>query len=185
MAEKKAKKQPAKKKATKKKVVRKKRFTQGEVYPKTGPGRPTDYRLEYCELAKNYCLLGAKDGELAAFFGVSEQTLNAWKKVHPEFLESIKEGKEEADGRVAQSLYHRATGYSHPEDKIFNHNGEPLVVPTIKHYPPDPTAAIFWLKNRQKDKWRDRQEHEHTGKDGGAIVHEVRRTIVDAGHSDG
>ncbi|EFB1429709.1 terminase, partial [Escherichia coli] len=38
-----------------------------------------------------------------------------------------------------------------------------------KYYPPDTTAAIFWLKNRQKDKWRDKVDHELTGKDGGAI----------------
>ena len=44
------------------------------------------------------------------------------------------------------------------EDKIFNNQGVELVVPTIKHYPPDTTAAIFWLKNRQKDNWRDKQE---------------------------
>lgn len=39
----------------------------------------------------------------------------------------------------------------------------------LKYYPPDTTAAIFWLKNRQKDKWRDKVDHELTGKDGGAI----------------
>ena len=75
-----------------------------------------------------------------------------------EFSESIKKGKEIADAEIASSLFHRAKGYSHPEDKIFNNQGVELVVPTIKHYPPDTTAAIFWLKNRQKDNWRDKQE---------------------------
>ena len=32
-----------------------------------------------------------------------------------------------------------------------------------KHYAPDATAAIFWLKNRQPDKWRDKQEVEQSG----------------------
>lgn len=32
------------------------------------------------------------------------------------------------------------------------------IVPTIKHYPPDTVAGIFWLKNRQPDKWREKQE---------------------------
>ena len=31
-----------------------------------------------------------------------------------------------------------------------------------KHYPPDPTAAIFWLKNRQPDTWRDKVEVDQT-----------------------
>lgn len=64
----------------------------------------------------------------------------------------------EADAVIAQKLFHRAKGYEHPEDKIFNDSGKPLVVPTVKHYPPDTTAAIFWLKNRQPKKWRDKQE---------------------------
>lgn len=31
----------------------------------------------------------------------------------------------------------------------------------IEHYPPDTTAAIFWLKNRQPAKWRDKKEVEN------------------------
>lgn len=122
--------------------------------------RPTKYKEEYNEQAYKLCLLGATDTELANFFEVSEQTLNTWKKDHPEFLESIKRGKSIADANVASKLYHRAIGYQHPEDKIFNNNGEEMIVPTIKHYAPDPTAAIFWLKNRQPAKWRDKQEIE-------------------------
>ena len=30
-------------------------------------------------------------------------------------------------------------------------------VPYIEHVPPDNTAMIFWLKNRQADRWRDQQ----------------------------
>ena len=44
-----------------------------------------------------------------------------------------------------------------------------MIVPTTKHYPPDTTAAIFWLKNRQKSKWRDKQDHEISGPDGKPI----------------
>lgn len=127
-------------------------------------GRPTDYRPEYCDQARNYCYLGATDEQLAAFFDVAVSTLNNWKQAHPEFLEAIKEGREIADAKVGQSLFHRATGYSHPEDKVFLYEGCPVVVPTVKHYPPDTTACIFWLKNRQRDKWRDKQEVEHSGK---------------------
>ena len=104
------------------------------------------------------CLLGATDKEMADFFNVKEQTINNWKKNHPSFFESIKRGKIVADANVAKSLYNRALGYYHPEDKIFNDNGEPLIVPTVKHYPPDPTAAIFWLKNRKPAEWRDKRD---------------------------
>jgi hypothetical protein len=76
-------------------------------------------REEYDEQARKLCLLGATDAELADFFGVSEQTLNTWKKVHPKFLESMNRGKIIADAEVAEKLYHRACGYSHEAVKIF------------------------------------------------------------------
>lgn len=131
--------------------------------------RPTKYKAEFAEQARKMCLLGATDKDLAGFFGVNELTINRWKKDHKEFCKSLKDGKDEADARVAERLFNRALGYSHPEDKIFNNNGEPMVVPTTKHYPPDTTACIFWLKNRQKERWRDKQETEMTGKDGGPL----------------
>jgi len=99
---------------------------------------------------------------MADVLGVAEATINNWKLVHPKFLESIRQGKEVADAEVVKSLYHRALGYEHPEDKIFNNGGEPLIVPTIKHYPPDTQAATIWLKNRQPDNWRDRIEQVHS-----------------------
>ena len=33
----------------------------------------------------------------------------------------------------------------------------------VKHIPPDTTAQIFWLKNRRPDRWRDKQQIEHSG----------------------
>jgi len=39
----------------------------------------------------------------------------------------------------------------------------------VKHQVPDTTAQIFWLKNRKPNEWRDKQQTELTGKDGGAI----------------
>ena len=131
-------------------------------------GRPTKYKEEYAEQAYKLCLLGATDKELADFFNVEEQTINNWKKDEEgnetEFFESLKRGKHIADAEVANSLYQRAKGYEHPEDKIFNNDGEPLIVPTTKHYPPDTGAAMAWLKNRQPDKWREKQEIDHTTK---------------------
>jgi len=126
-------------------------------------GRPSKYKPEYEELAYKYCLLGAIDDELAKFFEVDVATINRWKIDYPVFCESLKNGREIADAEVSKKLYHRARGYSHPEDKIFLHEGEPVIVPTIKHYPPDATSMIFWLKNRQRGKWRDKTEHELTG----------------------
>lgn len=125
--------------------------------------RPSKYKPEYVEQAKKLCELGATDREIADFFHVSESTLNLWKLNHPEFSESLKIGKEEADKRVEKSLYRRALGYSHDSVKIFQNAGEPVIVPYVEHYPPETTAAIFWLKNRKPQEWRDVKAVEHSG----------------------
>lgn len=144
--------------------------------------RPTRYRPEFAEQALKLCRLGATDKELADFFGTTESTLNRWKKSHPEFCASLKAGKQVADAEVADKLFRRATGYSHDAVKIFNDEGTPLIVPYTEHYPPDTTACIFWLKNRRPDLWRDKVQQEVTGADGGPVVHEIVRRIIDPGH---
>ena len=141
-------------------------------------GRPSSYKDEFAEWALKLTRLGATDKDLAECFEVSEQTINTWKKAYPAFLESIKGGKAHADAEVASKLFHRATGYEHPEDDIRAVNGEIVITPTVKHYPPDTTAAIFWLKNRRPDLWRDKVESEISGPGGGAIAVQSTVTFV-------
>ena len=125
-------------------------------------GRKSSFKQEYIQLAENYALLGATDAEMADFFGVSEQTLNTWKKKYPEFLESLKKGMAVADANVASRLYSRAIGYDAKATKFATNEGKITdKVEYIEHYPPDTTAAIFWLKNRQPGKWRDKKEVEN------------------------
>lgn len=132
-------------------------------------GRPSKYKAEFAKQAQKLCRLGATDQELADFFAITQQTLNNWKVAHPEFFESLKHGKEAADERVTHALYSRAMGYSHPDTDIRVIDGAIVETPLIRHYPPDTTAAIFWLKNRRPDEWRDKVQQEVTGKDGGPI----------------
>lgn len=121
-------------------------------------GRPSAYRAEYAHIAYRHTLLGAIDKDLAEAFSVSEQTINSWKKSHPKFRESIQRGKSSADAIVAESLFKRANGYSHPAVKIFSCEGVTTEHAYTEHYPPDTAACIFFLKNRQPDKWRDKPE---------------------------
>ena len=106
---------------------------------------------------------GKTDQEIADFFKISRRSLINWRKKNPEFVLTLKDDwKAVADHRVERSLYERACGYSHTEDKIFIHEGKPIIVPTVRHYPPDPTSMIFWLKNRQPGQWRDKVEQADT-----------------------
>ena len=110
---------------------------------------------------KKLVLSGWTDAQVADFFDVTEQSLNNYKIKFPSFFESLKEEKIEADKNVEKSLYQRACGYSHEAVKMFVIGGKVVTEKYIEHYPPSEVACIFWLKNRQPDKWRDKQEHEH------------------------
>ena len=37
----------------------------------------------------------------------------------------------------------------------------PVYAPYVEHVPPDVTACIFWLKNRDPEHWRDVQNVDH------------------------
>lgn len=137
-------------------------------------GRPSKFKPEYCAQAERLCRLGALDVDLAEFFDVSEVTLNAWKKAHPEFLKSLKAGKAKADQEVADKLIERAMGASWIEDAAFKvketgytakgklwTKEKVVTVPVRKAAPPDTPAIIFFLKNRRPDLWRDKQTVEH------------------------
>jgi hypothetical protein len=148
--------------------------------PKHPGGRPTKYKEEYESQAYALAQKGFTDAEIADVFQVTEQTVNNWKKDYPQFFESLKAGKEIADQKVVKSLYERALGYSHPEVHITQHQGKVTKTDVIKHYAPDPTSMIFWLKNRNPDQWRDRRDIDHTS--GGE---KIAPQIVVFGEQDG
>lgn len=124
-------------------------------------GRPTSYKPEYAEQAVKLCQLGATDAELADFFKVTTVTIWRWQSAHEEFCNALTRGKQKADERVERSLYARATGYTFDAVKIFMPAGakKPIYAEYQEHVPPDTTAMIFWLKNRQPELWRDKTEH--------------------------
>lgn len=130
---------------------------------KPGAGRPSRYRAEFVQIVKVLAEKGATVDEICEALGVVRQTFYNWANAHQELMDILNAGRDLRDADVEKSLYERATGYSVKEDKIFIDKGEPVIVPTIKHYPPDPTSMIFWLKNRKPAEWRDKQELEHSG----------------------
>jgi len=143
-------------------------------------GRPTDYRPEFAEQAKKQCEEGATDVELADFFEVSVRTLYRWKNNFPEFCQALKASKATADERVERSLFERAVGYERDEVDIKVINGEVVQTQIRKFYPPDTTAAIFWLKNRKPGDWRDKSEIEHSGNFAAELAALNGRTVGNA-----
>lgn len=102
-------------------------------------GRPTVYRSDlHPTLASYWAQEGLTELQMAERLGVTSRTISAWKVAHPEFLQALKTTKDEADSKVIESLYQQA----------------------VKG---NVTAQIFWLKNRQPDKWRDAWKIEQSG----------------------
>lgn len=136
-----------------------------------GVGRPPKYDAAFAKQVSHLAQLGATDQEVADFFEVDVRTIYRWKHDHDDFCQALKAGKDIADDRVERSLYQRAVGYEQDDVKIFMPSGasEPVYAPFRAKVAADTTAAIFWLKNRRGEEWRDKQSHEHTGKDGGPI----------------
>ncbi|WPB87437.1 hypothetical protein [Sediminicoccus rosea] len=126
--------------------------------PASKRGRPSSYDPKLARMAQKLCELGATDIEIADATGIDVATVYRWQASHPEFCEALKTGKAASDERVVRSLFPKATGYTYNAVKILQHEGAPVIVSYREHVPPDTTAAIFWLKNRRRDEWRDKVE---------------------------
>lgn len=102
--------------------------------------------------------------------GITEQTLNVWKKNYPSLFESLKRGKTVVDIQVENALLKRALGYSYDEvtkERVLDYDpstGQVVgshmeVTKTVrKEVQGDTTAQIFWLKNRRPEQWRDKRD---------------------------
>ena len=119
---------------------------------------PGLYRHQYARIAYKFLLLGATVEALADLLGVNKDTIYQWAKKHPNFNTAMRGGRDFADANVASRLYARAMGYSHAEEVIKVVDNKIVRVNTVKHYAPDPGAAIFWLKNRQPELWKEKVE---------------------------
>ncbi|APM40557.1 transposase [Clostridium kluyveri] len=132
-------------------------------------------------LVEGWAREGLTEVQIAKNLGISESTLNDYKKKYPEFLESLKKGKEVIDFEVENALLKRALGYKYDEvtqERILQKDEYGKVITDIHGFPiykmvvtktvkkevaPDTTAQIFWLKNRKPKEWRDKRDVEHSG----------------------
>lgn len=144
---------------------------------KRGPSKGRGGRFSKKSIVDLYMIetlysFGLTDEQIAKALDISAVSLESWKK-EENFLRSLRKGKAIADDRVVRALYERATGYMCPDTDIRVVNGELVKTEIIKHYPPDATSCLFWLKNRKKDEWRDKHEVGLSGQDGGPPVFKV------------
>ena len=107
---------------------------------------------------------GLTDEQIAQNIGISRSTLNEWKKRFPDIKDTIKRGKEVVDRQVENALFKSAVGYEYTEiTKELTDSGMKVTKRVTKQVAPNPTSAIFWLKNRKPDEWRDKKETQVSG----------------------
>jgi hypothetical protein len=112
-------------------------------------------------VARKCCERGMTDIEIADMLGIGLATLYRWKLDHPAFARVFKLGKAAADDRVERSLYSRAIGYDYIAEKAAMTRHGQKTMRYRAHVPADTTAAVWYLKNRRPDRWRDSFRNEH------------------------
>jgi hypothetical protein len=101
--------------------------------------------------------------EAADLLGFSKKTLCTWMGKHVDLGVAVREARKPADELVEAALFRRATGYSHPEEKVaISKLGDVIPYVVEKRYPPDTQAAVFWLRNRQPKRWKEKTEGDVT-----------------------
>lgn len=114
---------------------------------------------------------GLTDEQIANNMGISVASLYNYKNKYLEILEALKKGKEVVDIEVENALLKSAKGFWYDEEvvstkkEVIYQDGkrvkeisEPVIITLNKYKPSETAAAIFWLKNRKSDKWRDKIE---------------------------
>lgn len=107
---------------------------------------------------------GLTDEQIAHNIGISRKTLADWKNKYGDISDTLKKGKEVVDIQVENALLKRALGYEFVEvTKEMTDSGLEVTKEVTKLQAPDTTAAIFWLKNRKPNEWRDKSQTELSG----------------------
>lgn len=122
---------------------------------------------------------GGTEEEAAALAGVASSTFRKYKNQHPEFRAALLESEKPANMKVEGSLYDRCNGGEHPVRKavklrtVIYQDGKrvkeeeriQMVTETV-YVPADVRAMIFWLTNRDPERWQNKVDTALLDKDG-------------------
>lgn len=145
------------------------RMVRPPAAPGVGGAPPVYDAVRFPHIAKILCEKhGFDDEQLAEVFGVSIRTIYSWNIKYPEFKQAKQEGKDKFDGvAVENTLLKLALGYEYKERsertvhvRGLDAEGNKLRVPakevtvTTKMLAPNAKAIMFWLTNRQPERWK-------------------------------
>lgn len=134
-------------------------------------GRPSIYdQFRFPHIGYVLCKeRGFTNEELARVFDVSVSTVNQWMWQKEEFKKAVRRGRDEFDTEnVEQALKKRALGFSYDEISVKKTkitgkmaDGTEVLIPAVetttthKTIAPDPRSIMYWLQNRQPDRWKN------------------------------
>lgn len=102
---------------------------------------------------------GLTNEQIAENMGVNRDTLYDWQKKFPEFSDALKSTKEITVYEVEDALYKAAKGYWVEESTTtITATGKKHTEIRKKWIAPNTTAQIFFLKNKDPENWRERND---------------------------
>ena len=132
---------------------------------------------------ESFAAQGLTKDQIARSIGVSLSWFMKQQAEKPHFKEAILVGQAKGIATISNALFQRAKGYTHPEEKVFQHQGAIVTKIIQRHYPPDPTSMIFFLKNRSPEEWKDRMPEALPNSDA-VTPSRVEVTVVDGRKSN-
>lgn len=122
---------------------------------------------------------GASDAEIEQLCGVQPGTMKKWRELYPDLDKAIEHGRLKPDAEVLYQTYRNATGFEYEEDQAVG--GREATILRVRRYArPSVEAQKFWLINRQREQWKQRESHEVGGPNGKGIPIENRNTLIDS-----
>jgi len=122
-------------------------------------GRPTKYDPRYCDEVIDFLANGYSVTAFAGDIRVSRSTVYKWAEENEAFSDALKVGQ------AASALWW--------ENRLRD---------TAEKGEGNATAAIFGLKNRAADDWRDKREVDNTSSDGSMTPQTI---VIKAADEDG
>jgi hypothetical protein len=147
-------------------------------------GRPKDSGIKYNpkiypDIVKSLAAKGYVESQIQDIIHISVATFNNWKKKYPEFLKALREGKQGPIDRTVNTLEKVANGFREIVRKPFVvsdgfNNGSHIEILDVEEFiPPQVSAIRYYLNNRDKQNWSDRQSVELSGSVGYKVIPDI------------